>query len=147
MSSSSSTRSAAGGEVLAGRVDVVEHDPLPSGDLDVETAVVVPLDLGELDQRAHPVQRLHAAVADLVALADRDHGEGALGRVGHRKQIAHQRPVAVLEDVQRRDDAREQHRVEREDGHGRHGVKLAPAPARALKSGPGGGPGLRRLVP
>ena len=59
-------------------------------------------------------QRLRAVVAHLVALADRDGAEDALGRVLDAQQVVHQGAVAVLEDPQRHAEPGEQHRVQRE---------------------------------
>jgi hypothetical protein len=42
---------------------------------------------------------VHGCVADLVAVADRDHAEAAVGVVT-LEQVLHQGAVAVLEDVQ-----------------------------------------------
>jgi hypothetical protein len=53
-------------------------------------------------------------VTDLVALADRDGAEHALGWVLDREEVAHQHAVAVLEDVERHAHAREHHGAQRE---------------------------------
>ena len=98
----------------AAGVQPLEHDPVHPDRDDVERAVGVRLHLGQLDPAAHPEQGLGAVVADLVPLTDPDRAEHPLRRVGHPQQVVHQRPVAVLEHLERHADAGEQHRVQRE---------------------------------
>ena len=52
-------------------------------------------------------------------------------------QLAHQGPVALLEDVQRSDHSREHHRVEREQRHLGHVLNLVPyrSPPSACRAG------------
>ena len=66
-------------------------------------------------------------VADLVALADRDDPEDAVEDGLDLQQLPDQGPVALLEDVQRGDDAGEDDRVEREQRHLRHVTNLGHA--------------------
>ncbi len=63
-------------------------------------------------------------VADLVALADRDHAEDAVEDALDADQLPDQGAVALLEDVQGSDDTREHHRVQREQRHLGHGSNL-----------------------
>ena len=62
---------------------------------------------------------------DLVAVADGDDGEPARLVLGSLQQFAHHGAIALLEDVQRQHEPREQHRVQREEGeaHGGHSPK------------------------
>jgi hypothetical protein len=103
----------ADGEEVAA-LELVQPDPVAADGDDVERAVGMRLGLGELEPDAHPEQRLGAVVTDLVALADRDRPEQPLRRVVDPQQVVHERPVAVLEHVQRHGDAREHHAVQRE---------------------------------
>ena len=77
---------------------------LPPEDLDVEAAVLVGLHRGHLHDAADPVHRVHAVLADLVALPDRHDAEQPQRLVGDREQVVDQRAVAVLEHVQRQAD-------------------------------------------
>ena len=83
----------------ASGVEPLELDPLQPDRDDVEGAVGVGLDLGQLDPAADPEQRLRAVVADLVALADADRAEDPLARVLDAQQVVDQGAVAVLEDA------------------------------------------------
>ena len=66
--------------------------------------------------------------ADFVPLPDPHRPEQPLGRVLHPQQVVHQRPVAVLEDVEGSGHPREQHGVKREHRHpDRHGSNVVPS--------------------
>ena len=124
--------------------------PLPADHLDVEPAVVVGVDLGELHERADPVRGLHPVVAHLVALADREDAEDAVEDALDLEQLADQRAVALLEDVQRGDDAREHHRVQREQRHRGHQTNLGGESSSGRLLEPPGSPdfaGPGRLCP
>ena len=123
----------------SGVVRLGDPEPLAPDHLDVEAAVVVRLDLGELDESADPVGGLHAVVADLVALPDRDDPEDPVEDGLDADQLADQRAVALLEDVQRGDHAREHHRVEREQWHLGHATNLVRVVGRHRKPVPGRG--------
>ena len=97
---------------------------LAADDLDVEAAVVVRLDLGQLDERADAVGGLHAVVPDLVALPDRDDPEDPVEDRLDPHQLTDQGAVALLEDVQGGDHAGEHHRVQWEQRHVGHGSNL-----------------------
>ena len=77
----------------------------------VEATVGVTTRLADLGERADTGQRRHPGRADLAAVAD-EHDPERLTAVetapGHR-------PVAFLEDVERQDDARTEHRVQRKE--------------------------------
>ena len=97
---------------------------------------------------------------DLVAVADGDDGEPARFVLGGLQQIAHHGAIALLEDVQRKHESREQHRVQREErqpdgGHDAASLMAAGAGASAVltpwmeaRAARGRPPGaLRRAVP
>jgi hypothetical protein len=110
----------------AGAVGLEDPQALTADDLDVEPAIVVRLEFGQLHQGADPVRGLHPVVAHLVALADREDAEDAVEHALDGGQLPHQRPVALLEDVQRSDHPREHHRVQREQRHLGHRLNLVP---------------------
>jgi hypothetical protein len=92
------------------------------------------LHVGQLHPAAHPVERLGAVVADLVALADADRAEDALDRILDPEQVVDHRAVAVLEDLQRHAHAGEQHRVQGEHRQRvAHVSKVAPRGAGSVR--------------
>jgi hypothetical protein len=78
-------------------------------------------DLAYLRDAAHLVHHdlrgrkaVHRRRHDLQAPIDRHHSELAGRTVGEVAQVAHQRTPAILEDVQRQHQAREEHGPQRE---------------------------------
>ena len=88
-----------------------DREPPGRGRQQVEPAVRVAPGLADLGECADAGQRRHPGRADLPAIAD-EHDPERLAAVeaapGHR-------PVAFLEDVERQDDARTEHRVQRKE--------------------------------
>ena len=67
----------------AGGVEALQLDPVQPDRHDVEGAVLVRLDLGQLHPAPDPEQRLGAVVPDLVALPDPDRAEHPVRGVGY----------------------------------------------------------------
>ena len=96
---------------LAARIDRVDGEAPGRRGEEVVPPVRVAARLADLDQRPDTGQRQHLALPRFAALADQDHPERRAGV----EAMAGQGPVAVLEDVERHDDARAEDRVQREE--------------------------------
>ena len=117
-------------------VHAYDHDPAsPSYG---EEAAVALADRRRVGDAADPVEGLDRVVAearrgtalgqrggvghagrgrrDLAAVADGDHGEAARLGLVRLRQLAHHGAISLLEHVQGQDEAREQYRVQREEG-------------------------------
>jgi hypothetical protein len=93
------------------RIDGIDREPPGRGGQQVEPAVRVAAGLADLGEGTDTGQRGHPGRADLPSVADEHDPErlaGVQAALGHR-------PVALLEDVERQDDARTEHRVQREE--------------------------------
>ena len=90
------------------------------------------VDLGELEDAPHAIDRLRAVVADLVALPDRDGAEDTGSRVVDGEEVAYEHAIAVLEHVERHAHPREHHGAQREHRQrATHVPTLAPRVHRA----------------
>ena len=103
------------GEVRPVGLQLVEVEQLRADRHQVEAPVLVGLDLRQLRHAAHLVQRPHPVRPDLAALADADDAE-PLRLLGEGQQVAHELPVALLEDVEGQHQPGEQDGAEREEG-------------------------------
>ena len=117
---------------LAARVDGVDGEAPGRRGKQVVSAVRIAPRFADLDERAHTGQRQHLARPRFAPLADEDHAERRAGV----ETMAGQGPVAVLEDVERHDDARTEDGVQREE-------RDLHRPSLRLRQGAGG----RRAVP
>ena len=104
----------------------------PADHHDLERPVGIGRHLGDQGRAAGALDGVYAARADLVAHLDRHHTE-LPRRIGRqRDQVTDERPVAVLEDVERHHDPGEQHRVQREQRQWlTHVLNLTPDPRSA----------------
>ncbi len=113
--------------LLAG-IDGLDREAARAGGQEVEPAIRVATRFADLGERAHARQRGDPVRTDLASVADQHDAERVPGVEAAPGHLA----VALLEDVERQDDAWAEHHVEREerDLHG-HRSDASWVPGRA----------------